>query len=111
MATKSIEERDLVLLHVGSQNKKYESGIYAYRTIVEGPYILEDSPEDYCNNKNTCDVRIDYICYGTPLITHTDSTEFIKQFRTVHMICEEYQKEIFSIRFTVSFRTGKEAFD
>lgn len=94
LATKSMEEGDLVLLHVGSQNKKYESGIYAYGTIVKGPYILEDSPEDYCNNKNTCDVRIDYICYGTPLITHADSAEFIKQFRTVHMINEEYYKDI-----------------
>ena len=97
LATKSMEEGDLVLLHVGSQNKKYERGIYAYGTIVKEPYILENSPEDYCNNKNICDVRIDYICYGAPLITHAELTEFIKQFRTVHMINGEFYGKILDV--------------
>lgn len=97
LATKSMEEGDLVLLHVGSQNKQYASGIYAYGTIVKGPYILENSPEDYCNNKNTCDVKIDYICYGTPLITHEEAKDFINQFRTVHMIGEEHYNDILSL--------------
>ncbi len=36
LETKSMEEGDLVLLHVGSQTKQYASDIYAYGTIVKG---------------------------------------------------------------------------
>lgn len=86
LATSSMSVGDIVLLHVGSQNKKYESGIYAIGTIVKVPYILENSPEDYCNNKLTVDVRIDKINYSSPYITHNECKVFINQFRTVHKI-------------------------
>ena len=70
LATKSMEIGDLILLHVGQQNKKYESGIYAIGEIVNGPYILEDHPNDYCNNKNTVDVQITKINYANPYLSH-----------------------------------------
>ena len=92
-----MEVGDLVLLHVGSQNKSYDSGIYAYGKIVKGPYILENSPSDYCNNKNTVDVRIDYICRGNPIISHQLAKEFINQFRTVHQIDEKHYKRVLSL--------------
>ena len=94
LATKAMEEGDIVLLHVGCQNKKYESGIYAYGEIVKGPYILENSPEDYCNNKNTVDVRFEKIVYGSPILLHEECKDYIRQFRTVHCISEEYYPEI-----------------
>ena len=94
LATKSMEQGDLVLLNVGCQNKHYESGIYSFGTIISDPYILRNSPDDYCNNKRTCDVRIDYICYGKPFITHEESKHFINQFRTVHMIDQSHYPEI-----------------
>ena len=86
LATSSMNVEDIVLIHVGSQNKNYESGIYAIGTIVKAPYILENSPEDYCNNRLTVDVRIDKINYTSPYIRHDECKTFINQFRTVHKI-------------------------
>ena len=97
LATKSMEEGDLILLHVGSQNTQYDSGIYAIGTIVNGPYILRNSPEDYCNNKNTVDVQINYISHGGYIISHEDSKNYIHQFRTVHKISDEYYGELVKI--------------
>lgn len=90
LATSSMNIGDTMLLHVGSQNKKYESGIYAVGTIVKAPYILENSPQDYCNNKLTVNVRIDKINYSYPYITHEECKAFINQFRTAHKISEEH---------------------
>ena len=90
LATSSMNIGDIVLLHVGSQNKRYKSGIYAIGTIVKAPYILENSPEDYCNNKLTVDVRIDKINYSSPYLTHAECKKFINQFRTVHKIDEKH---------------------
>ena len=90
LATSSMNIGDTMLLHVGSQNKNYESGIYAVGTIVKVPYILENSPQDYCNNKLTVDVRIDKINYSSPYITHEECKAFINQFRTAHKISEEH---------------------
>ena len=94
LATKAMEIGDLLLLHVGSQNPMYQSGIYAYGTVVRGPYILKNSPTDYCNNKNTVDVRIDKLVRGVPLINHDDAKSFIRQFRTVHQIDEKHYPDI-----------------
>ena len=90
LATASMNVGDTILLHVGSQNKNYESGIYAVGTIVKAPYILENSPQDYCNNKLTVNVRIDKINYSYPYITHEECKLFINQFRTAHRISEEH---------------------
>ncbi len=94
LATKSMSYGDLVLFHVGSQNKRYDSGIYAYGTIIREPYILKNSPEDYCNNKNTVDVRIERMVQETPIISHEASKAFITQFRTVHRIDSKYYDDI-----------------
>lgn len=94
LATSSMEYGDLVLLHVGQQDKRFESGIYAFGTIVEGPFVLKDHPDDYCNGKNTVMVRFDKIEYGTPLISHEECLAFIHQFRRVHKIEPEYYETI-----------------
>ena len=90
LATKAMKKGDVILLHVGSQNKKYESGIYAVGTVVREPYILKNSPQDYCNNRLTVNVKIDKINHSTPCITHQACKTFIRQFRTVHFIKEEH---------------------
>lgn len=88
LATKAMKCGDTILLHVGAQNKKYQSGIYAVGEVVRGPYILEDSPQDYCNNKNTVDVKIVKINYSVPYVSHEDCAGYIHQFRTVHKLEE-----------------------
>lgn len=93
LATKAMRIGDIVFLHVGKQDKKFESGIYAYGVIVKGPYILEDSPKDYCNNKKTVDVKIEKISYSKPYMTHDICKKYIHQFRTVHKIEQEFYEE------------------
>lgn len=94
LATKAMEKGDIVLLHVGQQNKKYSSGVYALGEIVDYPFVLENSPEDYCNNKLTVNVKIIKINYSAPYITHNEFKSFINQFRTAQKINENYYKEI-----------------
>ena len=94
LATKSMEYGDLVLLHVGQQDKRVKSGIYAFGTVVDGPFILHDYPDDYCNEKNTVMVRFDKIIYGNPLISHDECISFCHQFRTVHCIDPKYYSKI-----------------
>ncbi len=89
LAVKSMELGDLVFLYVGKQDKAVESGVYAYGEIVREPYILIDSPKDYCNNKNTVDVEIKYICCNKPLLDHKQSKTIFTQFRTVHKLNNE----------------------
>lgn len=86
LATSTMEVGDLVLLHVGQQDKRYESGVYAYGKIIEGPFILRDHPTDYCNNKLSVTVRITAIDYSHPYISHDACKRLINQFRTVHKI-------------------------
>ncbi len=94
LATKEMSVGDVVLLHVGSQDKRYESGIYAIGRVVKDPYILEDHPQDYCNGKNTVDVEISTIVRESPLMTHDKCKKYIRQFRTVHKISEIWYDEI-----------------
>ena len=86
LATKQMNIGDLILLHVGQHSKKYESGIYAVGEIIEGPFILENHPDDYCNNKSSVNVKIIKINYSSPYITHEDCKTFTNQFRIVHKI-------------------------
>lgn len=90
LATKAMSLGDIVFLHVGQQDKNFESGIYAYGVIVKEPYVLEDSPQDYCNNKNTVDVKIVKINYSNPYMPHDECKKYIHQFRTVHKIDKEF---------------------
>lgn len=88
LAVKSMQINDIVVLHVGTQHNRKDSGVYAYGTIVKGPYILDDSPEDYCNGKNTVDVEILEISYEKPFISKEISKDIFTQFRTVHKLDE-----------------------
>ena len=88
LAVSSMNIGDIVFLHVGKQDRTYESGIYAYGRIVKGPYILKDSPQDYCNNKNTVDVEILNISYSKPFVSWKISRNIFNQFRTVHKLDE-----------------------
>ena len=94
LATKEMQIGDLMLLHVGQQNNRYKSGVYAIGVIVEGPFILKNHPEDYCNNKNSVNVKITDINYSTPYMTHEECKSFINQFRTAHKIEESHYSEI-----------------
>lgn len=88
LAVKGMEIGDLVFLHVGQQDKKVESGVYAWGEVVREPYILRGSPQDYCNNKLTVDVKIVHITYNTPLLNHEQSKEVFTQFRGVHRLSD-----------------------
>ena len=90
LATKEMSVGDVVLLHVGSQDKRYESGIYAYGTVVDGPFLLENSPDDYCNGKRTVLLRFDKISCLSPLFTYEECKHFVHQFRTPHRIDPTY---------------------
>lgn len=89
LAVKSMELGDLVLLHVGLQDRSKDSGVYAYGEVVREPYILDNRLKDYCNGKNTVDVIIKYISFGAPLLDHDQSKSVFKQFRTVHKLDDE----------------------
>ena len=94
LATSSMQIGDTVLLHVGSQDKQYKSGVYAVGIVIHGPYILKDHPQDYCNGKNTVDVKITKIVYGHPMITFEEFKKYNRQFRTIHKINVEWYSEI-----------------
>lgn len=94
LATNDMSIGDVVLLHVGAQDRRYESGVYAFGKVVHGPYILRDHPQDYCNGKNTVDVEIIKIVRSKPLMTHDECKKYIRQFRTVHRVNEIWYDEI-----------------
>lgn len=97
LATKSMNIGDIVLLHVGKHDKKYKSGIYAYGKIVKAPYILHDSPKDYCNEKLSVDVQISNISFNEPLINEDMCKKLFHQFRRVHSIDEIASAQIQAI--------------
>lgn len=90
LATKSMKIGDTLLLHVGTQNSLYESGVYAVATIISEPYILKNQPDDYCNEKLTIDAKITSIDYDTPLINSENCALIFAQKRTVHQIKGNY---------------------
>lgn len=90
LATRDMQLDDIVMLHVDKQDPAHESGVYAYGTVIYGPYILTDSPNDYCNNKLAVDIRIDRIEYEEPLLTHEQCKRYTGQYRTVHAIANSF---------------------
>ena len=90
LATWDMQLDDIVMLHVDKQDPAHESGVYAYGTVIYGPYILTDSPNDYCNNKLAVDIRIDRIEYEEPLLTHEQCKRYTGQYRTVHAIANSF---------------------
>lgn len=97
IATKAMTSGDLVVLHVGQQDKTVKSGIYAYGTVISEPYIKNDAPGERCNNRLTVDVRIDAISFTKPYISHDACQKYIKQFRTAHRIDSAWHDEIMSL--------------
>lgn len=93
LATKEMKLNDIVLLHVGKQCRNKESGIYSWGVIVKKTYILRNSPSEYCNNKNTVDVKIKYIDYEKPLILSKENKLF-NQYRTVHKLQPDELKKL-----------------
>lgn len=87
LATSNMKMNDIVFLHVGTQEKTIVSGIYAIGIIVKEPYILRNHPDEYCNNKNTIDLKIIYIDYDKPLI-NTQKYNVFSQYRTVHKLSQ-----------------------
>ena len=96
LATKDMRIGDILFLHVGGQVSSYKSGIYAVGEIQSDPYILHNSPEDYCNEKNTVDVKITKINYNEPIIDHAECTNYINQFRTAHRLVYEKGAELYN---------------
>ena len=80
LATRYMQLGDIVILHVG--------------TVIYGPYILENRPAEYCNNKLTVDVRIDHIVYDTPIITHEQCKRYTGQYRNVHVIADSFNDNL-----------------
>ncbi len=97
LATKSMNIGDIVLLHVGKHDRKYESGIYAYGKIIRAPYILHNSPKDYCNEKLSVDVQISDISFNEPMIHEDMCKKIFHQFRRVHRIDETASTQIRAI--------------
>ncbi len=88
LATKEMNIGDIIILHVGNQDKNKQSGVYAWGVITDAPYILKEHPQDYCNNKLSVNVKIKYISYDKPIII-TSEHKIFKQYRTVHKLDEE----------------------
>lgn len=111
LATKDMKLNDIMILHVGNQSKNKESGIYAWGIIVKEPYILTNSPKDYCNNKLSVDVKILYINYEEPVIK-TSEHKIFNQYRTVHKLKEENISELLKLLPENFFRlTDKQIID
>lgn len=106
LATSDMRKGDILFLHVGSQVSKYKSGIYAVGEIISNPYILHNSPEDYCNEKSTVDVRILKIDYNEPLILHGECVDYINQFRTAHRLSYENGAELYNKIFNTKIDTS-----
>lgn len=97
LATKTMHIGDIVLFHVGQQDKNVPSGIYAVGKVQTDPYIKKNVPDERCNNRLTVDVRIDSLSGAKPYITHEDCKKYIRQFRTVHQISDEWAAELMAL--------------
>lgn len=106
LSTNDMRRGDILFLHLGSQVSKYKSGIYAVGEIISDPYILHNSPENYCNEKNTVDVKILKIDYHEPLIIHEDCVNYINQFRTTHRLIYEDGTELYNKIFNTKIDTS-----
>lgn len=93
-AARDMHLDDVVLLHLGNWHLSQESGIYAYGSVIYGPYILEGHPDHLCNNKNTVDVRVDRIEHDHPIITHEQCKRFTGRYRSIHAICDGFNDSI-----------------
>ena len=96
LATKEMVVGDIILLYVGKQDKRYESGVYAVGEIIGEPYVYQNDADAHCYNRLSADIQIISINYSMPFITAKDFLKFNKQLRTVHIIDELFNEEILS---------------
>ena len=94
LATKEIQLGDVMLLYVGKQDPRYASGVYAIGIACSEQYIPKNHPEEYCNNRNSVDVRIIAINYEKPYISHEVFSHFTRQLRSVHKISPMYYPDL-----------------
>ena len=87
---RTIKEGDLMLFYVGPQDSRYESGIYAYGTVIERPFYSTINDE----NKWRVIVQFDRIRNDRPIISHQDCLLFTKGFKVVHAIDSAYDELI-----------------
>lgn len=77
LATRDMQLGDIVILHVGKQDPAHESGVYAYGTVIYGPYILENRPAE-----------------DTPIITHEQCKRYTGQYRNVHAMADSFNDNL-----------------
>ena len=86
IATKGMKQGDMLLLYVGKQKERVESGIYAFGRILKGPFILSGAPDDYCNGKLTVLARIEFFRKDKPIFNMDECKKFNNQFRSTHKL-------------------------
>lgn len=96
-ATSDMRVGDFVLISVGTQDKNIQSGVYAIGVILSKPYILRDSPEDYCNNKLTVNVVITRFYKDTPIINKDSMMKFSGNYRRANKISENHYDRLLKI--------------
>lgn len=86
--TKAMQRGDYVILHVGKHREDIaKSGVYAWGKITQPNVFLKDSPDDVkCNNTWCCEVEIQRIWRGKPVIPAAEYKPYNRCPRKVHMI-------------------------
>lgn len=90
--TKDMQRGDLVILHVGKHREDIaKSGVYAWGIITQPCVHLKDSPDDVkCNNSWCCEVEIQRLWRGKPVISAAEYKPFNSCPRRVHKIAPEH---------------------
>lgn len=86
--TKAMQRGDYVILHVGKHREDIaKSGVYAWGKITQPNVFLKDSPDDVkCNNTWCCEVEIQRIWRGKPIIPAAEYKPFNACPYKVHRI-------------------------
>lgn len=86
--TKDMQRGDLVILHVGKHREDIaKSGVYAWGIITQPCVFLKDSPDDVkCNNSWCCEVEIQRLWRGKPVIPAAEYKQFNNFYRKVHKL-------------------------
>lgn len=86
--TSDMQRGDIVILHVGKQRENIaQSGVYAWGIITQPKVFLYDSPEDVkCSNSLCCEVEIQRIWRGKPVIPAAEYKQYNNFYRKVHKL-------------------------
>ena len=96
LATKEMAEGDLLILYIGTQDKKCASGVYGIAKVISKPYIYHGDPKDICNNERSVDTEIISIS-STPLVDADNFSRFILQYRSVQKISSNHYEELYKL--------------